>query len=48
MQTRQHTSEQIIKILDQAKKGEQTVAAICREHGIADIPFTAGAKPMAA
>ncbi len=39
MQARQHTPEQIIKILDQAKKGEQTVAAICREHGIAENTF---------
>jgi putative transposase len=39
MQARQHTPEQIIKILDQAKKGEQTVTAICREHGIAENTF---------
>ncbi len=39
MQVRQHTPEQIIKILDQAEKGEQTVAAICREHGIAETTF---------
>jgi putative transposase len=31
-----HTAEQIIKILEQAEKGEQTVAAICREHAIAE------------
>ena len=39
MKTGQHTAEQIIKILDQAEKGEQTVAAICREHGIAETTF---------
>ena len=39
MKTGQHTAEQIIKILDQAAKGEQTVAAICREHGIAETTF---------
>ena len=39
MKSGQHTAEQIIKILDQAAKGEQTVAAICREHGIAETTF---------
>ncbi len=36
MKTGQHVAEQIIRILDQAEKGEQTVAAICRAHGIAE------------
>lgn len=39
MKPNQHTPEQIIKILDQAAKGEQTIAAICREHGIAENTF---------
>jgi len=39
MKPNQHTPEQIIKILDQATKGEQTVAAVCREHGIAENTF---------
>ncbi len=39
MKTGQHTAEQIIKILEQAEQGEQTVAAICREHGIAETTF---------
>ena len=39
MKPNQHTAEQIIKILDQAEKGEQTVAAVCREHGIAETTF---------
>ena len=39
MKTGQHTAEQIIRILDQAAKGEQTVAAICRDHGIAETTF---------
>ena len=39
MKTSQHTPEQIIKILDQAENGEQTVAAICRQHGIAETTF---------
>ncbi len=39
MKTGQHTAEQIIRILDQAEKGEQTVAAICRAHSIAETTF---------
>lgn len=39
MKTNQHTAEQIIKILDQAEKGDQTIAAVCREHGIAENTF---------
>src|SRR5215216_6077085 len=39
MKTSQHTAEQIIKILEQAEKGEQTIAALCREHGIAENTF---------
>jgi putative transposase len=39
MKPNQHTPEQILKILDQAAKGEQTVAAVCREHGIAENTF---------
>jgi putative transposase len=39
MKSGHHTAEQIIKILDQAQKGEQTVGAICRQHGIAETTF---------
>jgi putative transposase len=39
MKPTQHTAEQIIRILEQAEKGAQTVAAICREHGIAENTF---------
>jgi putative transposase len=39
MKSGQYTAEQIIKILDQAQKGEKTVAALCREHGIAEATF---------
>ncbi len=39
MKSGQFTAEQIIKILDQAQKGEKTVAALCREHGIAEATF---------
>lgn len=40
MQHGQHTAEQIIKILDQAQKGEKTVAALCRDYGIAEATFS--------
>jgi putative transposase len=39
MKSSQHTPEQIIKILDQAEKSQQSVAAVCREHGIAETTF---------
>jgi putative transposase len=39
MKTSQHTAEQIIKILEQAEKGDQTIAAVCRAHGIAENTF---------
>jgi putative transposase len=39
MKTTSHTPEQIIKIIEQAEKGEQTIAAICREHRIAENTF---------
>ena len=39
MKNGQYRAEQIIKILDQAHKGEKTIAAICRDHGIAEATF---------
>ncbi len=39
MKTSQHTAEQIIKILEQAEQGEQTIAAVCRAHSIAENTF---------
>ena len=39
MKTNQHTAEQIIRILEQAEKGEQPIAAVCRAHGIAENTF---------
>jgi putative transposase len=39
MKTNTHTPEQIIKIIEQAEKGEQSIAAICREHSIAENTF---------
>ena len=39
MKADHHTPEQIIKILEQAEKGDQTIATICRTHGIAENTF---------
>lgn len=34
-----YRAEQILKILEQADNGEQTVSALCRDHGIAAATF---------
>jgi putative transposase len=39
MKTTQYTVEQIIKILEQVEKGDQTIAAVCRANGIAENTF---------
>jgi putative transposase len=39
MKASQFSSEQIIKILEQAERGEQTIGALCREHHIAEATF---------
>lgn len=39
MKESKFTEEQIIKILRQAATGEQTIAAVCREHAIAENTF---------
>ncbi|KAB8333725.1 transposase [Scytonema tolypothrichoides VB-61278] len=39
MKTSQHTAEQIIKILEQGERGDQTIGAVCREHGITESTF---------
>jgi putative transposase len=39
MKANQYTAEQIIKILEQAERGEQTIGAVCREHGVAEATF---------
>lgn len=39
MKTSQHTAEQIVKILEQAERGDQTTGAVCREHGISENTF---------
>jgi putative transposase len=35
----QFTQEQIIGILQRAERGEQSVATLCREQGIAEVTF---------
>src|SRR5687767_13709375 len=39
MKAHQYTAEQIIKILEQAQRGEQSIGAVCREHGVAEATF---------
>ncbi len=36
MKESKFSEEQIVAILRQAAKGEQTIGAVCREHGIAE------------
>src|SRR5579859_5304132 len=40
MQANHYTAEQSIKVLEQAEQGEQTVGAVCREHGVAEATFS--------
>lgn len=40
MKAHHDTAEQIVKILEQAERGQQTVGAVCREHGIAEATFS--------
>lgn len=39
MKESRFSDEQIIAILRQAATGEQTITAVCREHGIAENTF---------
>ncbi len=39
MQRSQFSTEQIIKILDQAEREEQSISAICRAHAISETTF---------
>ncbi len=39
MKSSQFSTEQIIKILDQAEREEQSISALCRAHGIAETTF---------
>ena len=38
-QASQFPAEQIIAILQEAERGEQSIGAICRQHGIAETTF---------
>jgi putative transposase len=39
MKNSQFSAEQIIKILEQAERDEQSISAICRSHGISETTF---------
>lgn len=39
MKQGQFSQEQIMTILQQAEKGETTIQAVCREHGITETTF---------
>jgi putative transposase len=39
MKQGQFSQEQIIGILHQAEKGETTIQALCKEHGISEVTF---------
>jgi putative transposase len=39
MKTSQHLAEQIVRILEQAERDEQTIGAIRCEHGISENTF---------
>jgi putative transposase len=39
MKQGQFSQEQIVAILHQAEKGETTIQAICRQHGISEVTF---------
>ncbi len=39
MQKNQFTDEQIVAILQQAEKGEQTIAQVCRQHNFSENSF---------
>jgi putative transposase len=47
MKASQFSSEQIIKILEHAERGEQTIGTICREHGITETTFYRWRKKFA-
>ncbi len=39
MKQGQFAQEQIVGILHQAEKGETTIQALCKEHGISEVTF---------
>ena len=39
MKQNQFSPEQILAVLHQAERGEQTIQAVCREHGMSEVTF---------
>lgn len=39
MKKSQFSDEQIVRILQQAERGQKTISALCKEHGIAENTF---------
>jgi putative transposase len=39
MKASQFSAERIVQILQQAERGEESIGAICRAHGIAETTF---------
>lgn len=39
MKKGQFTQEQIVRILQQAEKGDKTIAELCKEHGITQATY---------
>ncbi len=39
MKRGQFSQEQIVSILHQAERGEQTIQALCKEHSISEVTF---------
>ena len=47
MKKNRHSEEEIVKILREAEKGEQTIGAVCRGHGISEVTFYAWRRKFA-
>ena len=39
MKAKQFTEEQMVGILREAEKGEESIGDVCRRHGISDVTF---------
>jgi hypothetical protein len=42
------SEEQIMHLLQQAERDAQSIGVLCREHGITEPAFSAGARGLAA